>query len=61
MNAPTSPGNDHDRWSFSPYVLVALVALFTGYVLGLLGGQYSGGSRVGWPPPPQTNPRSLYP
>ena len=60
MNAPTSPGNDREGWSFSLYVLVALAALFTGYVLGLLGGQYSGGSRVGWPPP-QTNPRSLYP
>jgi hypothetical protein len=60
MNAPTSSGSDRDRWSLSLYVLVALVALFTGYVLGLLGWQYSGGSRVGWPPP-QTNPRSLYP
>jgi hypothetical protein len=60
MNAPTSPGNDREGWSFSLYVLVALAALFTGYVLGLLGGQYSGGSRVGWPPP-QTNPRSLNP
>jgi hypothetical protein len=60
MNALNSPGNNQDRWRFSVYVLLALVALFTGYVLGLLGGQYSGGSRVGWPPP-QTNPRSLYP
>jgi hypothetical protein len=58
MNASNSPRDD-DRWSFSLYVLVALAALFTGYVLGLLGGQYSGGSRVGWPPP-TTNPRALY-
>ena len=58
MDAPNSP-RDHDRWSFSAYVLVALVALFTGYVLGLLGGHHCGGSRVGWPPPP-TNPRALY-
>ena len=60
MKASISPGNDHDRWSFSLYVLVALIALLTGYVLGLLGGQPSGGSRAGWPPPP-TNPRSLNP
>jgi hypothetical protein len=60
LNASISPGNDHDRRRFSGYVLVALIALLTGYVLGLLGGQYSGGSRVGWPPPP-TNPRSLNP
>jgi len=41
-------------------VVVALVALLTGYVLGLLGGQPSCGSRGGRPPPP-TNPRSLNP
>jgi hypothetical protein len=58
MNASNSPRDD-DRWRCFAYVIVALVALFTGYVLGLLGGQPSGGSRVGWPPPP-TNPRALY-
>jgi len=42
------------------YVLVALVALLTGYVLGLVGGQPSSGSRASGPPPP-TNPRSLNP
>jgi hypothetical protein len=41
-------------------VLVALAALFTGYLLGLLGDHPPGGSRVGWPPPP-SNPRSLSP
>jgi hypothetical protein len=59
MNASNSPRDD-DRTRCSVYLLVALVALFTGYVLGLLGGQPSSGSRVGWPPPP-TNPRSLNP
>lgn len=42
------------------YVLLVLLALFTGYVLGLLGGQASNGSRVQWPPAP-TNPRSFNP
>jgi hypothetical protein len=60
MNASTSPGHDDDRVRAGAYVVVALVALLTGYVLGLLGGQSSGGSRVGRPPPP-TNPRSLNP
>jgi hypothetical protein len=60
MTPSTSPENNDDRWRCTVYVLVALVALFTGYVLGLLGGQPTGGSRVGWPPP-TTNPRSLNP
>ena len=60
MNASTSPGHDDDRVRAVAYVVVALVALLTGYVLGLLGGQSSGGSRGGRPPPP-TNPRSLNP
>ena len=60
MKASTSPGHDHDRLRLWTYVLVALVALLTGYVLGLLGEQSSGGSRVGWPPPP-SNPRSFNP
>jgi hypothetical protein len=42
------------------YVLIALVALLTGYILGLLGGSPSGHSRAGWPPP-EVNPRSLNP
>lgn len=60
MKASFSPGHDEDRVRPLAYVLVALAALLTGYVLGLLGGQTSGGSRAGWPPPPQ-NPRSLNP
>lgn len=56
--ASIAPGHHNDRLRMSFYVLVTLVALFTGYVLGLLGGQPSGGSRVGWPSAP-TNPRSL--
>jgi hypothetical protein len=60
MNASTSPGHDHDRLRVWAYVLVALVALLTGYVLGLVGGQSSSESRDGGPPPP-TNPRSLNP
>ena len=39
MNASTSPGHDDDRVRAGAYVVVALVALLTGYVLGLLGGQ----------------------
>jgi hypothetical protein len=58
MNASNSPRDD-DRWRCSAYVIVALVALFAGYVLGLLGGQPCGGSRVDWPPP-TTTPRALY-
>lgn len=42
------------------YALVASIALLTGYILGLLGGQLTGGSRAGWPPPP-VNPRSFSP
>ena len=60
VKTSTSPDHDNDRLRLSAYVLVALVALFTGYVLGLIGGQPSSGSRVGWPPPP-TNPRSFNP
>ena len=60
MNASTSPSHDHDRVRGWAYVLVALIALLTGYLLGLLGGQFSGSSRAGWPPP-ATNPRSLNP
>jgi hypothetical protein len=60
MKASTPPTRDDDRLRLSAYVLVALIALLTGYVLGLLGEQSSGGSRVGWPPPP-ANPRSLSP
>jgi hypothetical protein len=56
MNASTSPGHDDDRVRVGTYVVVALVALLTGYILGLLGGQPSGGR-----PPPPTNPRSLNP
>lgn len=58
--ASTSPDQIHDRVRVGPYVSIALVALLTGYVLGLLGGSPSGSSRAGWPPPP-TNPRSLNP
>jgi hypothetical protein len=58
MNAPTSPNHGHDRWRFSAYVLIAVAALFTGYVLGLLGGRSGGGSHVGWPTAP-TNPRAF--
>jgi len=60
MKASTSPEHNDDRSRLSAYVLVALIALFTGYLLGLLGEQSPGGSRVGWPPPP-ANPRSLSP
>ena len=56
----TSPGHGQDRVRVGTYVVIALVALLTGYVLGLLGGQYSGDSRAGWPSAP-TNPRSLNP
>ena len=56
----TSPGHEQDRVRVGSYVVIALVALLTGYVLGLLGGQYSGDSRAGWPSAP-TNPRSLNP
>ena len=59
MNATTSPSHDHDRVRVWAYVLVALAALIAGYVLGLLGGQFSGDSRAAWPPP--ANPRSLSP
>ncbi len=58
MNAPTPSGNDDDRRRVAAYVLVALAALFTGYILGLLGGQDSGAARGGGP---TTNPRSLNP
>jgi hypothetical protein len=60
MNASTSPGHDHDRLRLGACVVVVLVALLTGYVLGLVGGQPSSGSQAGGPPPP-TNPRSLNP
>jgi hypothetical protein len=60
MNASTSPGHDDHRMRVGAHVVVALVALLAGYILGLLGGQWSGGSRDGSPPPP-TNPRSLNP
>lgn len=59
-DTPTSPRHGKDRVRVGSYVALALVALLAGYVLGLLGGQYSGGSRAGWPSAP-TNPRSLNP
>jgi len=58
MSASGSSGRPQDRVRVWAYVLVALAALLTGYVLGLLGGQSAGGSRAGWPPP-EVNPRSL--
>jgi hypothetical protein len=58
--ASTASGHDNDRLRSSAYVLVALVALFAGYLLGLLGGQPSKGSRVDWPSAP-VNPRSFNP
>jgi hypothetical protein len=58
--ASTAPGHNSDRSRLSAYVLVALAALFAGYVLDLLGGQPSNGSRVAWPSVP-TNPRSFSP
>ena len=60
MNASFPPRHDNDRMRLRAYLLVALVALLTGYILGLLGGQPAGGSRAGWPPPP-TNPLSFNP
>ena len=58
--ASTAPDHNTDRLRLSAYVLVALVALFAGYVLGLLGGQSSNWSRVASPSVP-TNPRSFNP
>jgi hypothetical protein len=58
--ASIEPGRHNDRLRLSVYVLVMLVALITGYVLGLLGGQPSSGSRVDWPSAP-ANPSSLNP
>lgn len=55
-----TPGHDDDRLRLSAYVLMALVALFAGYVLGLLGGEPSNRSRIDWPQAP-TNPRSYNP
>jgi len=60
MSTPDSQLHRADRVRPWAYVLVALVALLTGYILGLLAGQPPGGSRVGWPQPP-VNPRSLNP
>jgi len=54
-----TPGHD-DGLRLSAYVLVALVALFAGYVLGLLGGEPSNRSRIDWPQAP-SNPRSFNP
>jgi len=56
--APIASGRRSSRAPVGTYVLVALVALLTGYILGLLGGQPAGGSRAGWPPP---NPRAFSP
>jgi len=58
VTPPLSSSDDGFR--LGVYVLLVLVALFTGYVLGLLGGQPSNGSRVVWPSAP-TNPRSFNP
>jgi hypothetical protein len=56
---PTLSGSD-DGFRLGVYVLLVLVALFTGYVLGLLGGQASNASRFDRPSVP-TNPRSFNP
>jgi hypothetical protein len=56
----TAPGHDTDRLRLSAYMLVALAALFAGYVLGLLGGEPSNRSRIDWPSA-ATNPRSFSP
>ena len=56
---PPGPRPDANRGRLLVYVLVALAALLTGYVLGLVGGDASNrGSRCDWPPP---NPRALSP
>ena len=49
-----------DRLRVGAYVLVAVVAFLAGMILGTLSDTSTGGSRVGWPPPP-TNPRALSP
>ena len=49
-----------DRLRDGAYVLVAVIAFLIGLILGTLSGPPTGGSRVGWPPPP-SNPRSLNP
>jgi len=58
--ASTSRGHDHDQSRLWAYSLVALLALLTGYILGLDAGLPSRGSRAGWPSP-STNPRSFNP
>ena len=60
MTSPDSHLHQTDRPRLWAYALVALAALLAGYILGLLGAQPQGGSRVDWPPPP-SNPRSLNP
>ncbi len=43
------------------YLVVAAIAFLAGMILGVLSCPGPGGSRVGWPPPPPANPRSLGP
>ncbi|HUJ43728.1 MAG TPA: hypothetical protein VLW52_08990 [Opitutaceae bacterium] len=49
-----------DRLRLWAYVLIALAALLTGVILGILSGPTLGGPRGGGPPP-AVNPRSLNP
>jgi hypothetical protein len=60
MEASTSPNFNDDRLRVGACVMVVLVALLTGYVLGLAGGPPTSGSRVAWPKAP-SNPRSFNP
>jgi hypothetical protein len=60
MNPSVPPCQKPDRVRLTAYVLVALAGLLAGYILGVVGGQASGSSRVGWPPPIR-NPRSFSP
>ncbi len=59
MTDPHSQFHEPDRVRAAAYLLVALVALLTGLILGVLSGPSDHGSRAGWPA--ATNPRSLHP
>jgi hypothetical protein len=58
--APANPGMERlaaeDPLRLGAYVVIAMLAFVTGFILGQLSAQAPLGSRIDWPPPPPAKP-----